>query len=250
MYLTNVHGRLWARSVSCSVLLLVATVCAAAPSPAQRVEAAARQWLAEQATLKGLVNPRFELHLVERAATPVPPCPQPVEVEPVETRYLSRMRFVAACPGDAGWRREWVVRAEVSALVVVAAAPVQANRVIAEAEVVQERRTLVDMDDALPSPEAVVGQASTRALRTGQVVSPRWLAQPLVLKRGDSVTIVARNEGVEVQVAGEALEPGRRGDVVRVRNVGTGKVIRARVLDAAVVEPESIGRSLPDQSRD
>ena len=142
------------------------------------------------------------------------------------------------------------MRAEVSALVVVAAAPVQANRVIAEAEVVQERRTLADMDDALPSPEAVVGQASTRALRTGQVVSPRWLAQPLVLKRGDSVTIVARNEGVEVQVAGEALEPGRRGDVVRVRNVGTGKVIRARVLDAAVVEPESIGRSLPDQSRD
>lgn len=253
MSIKNVHGRWWA-GAACAVLLWGPLALSAAPlsAPAQRVEAAARQWLAEQATVKGLVAPQFELSLVERGGTtPAAACAQAVAVEAVETRYLSRMRFAATCPGNAGWQREWIVRAEVSALVVVAAAPVQANRAMAEADLAQERRTLVDMADALPSIDAAVGQASTRALRSGQVVSPRWLVQPLLLKRGDSVSIVARNGLIEVQVPGEALEPGRRDQVVRVRNTGTGKVIRARVVEAGVVEPESMGQqSMGDQSRD
>lgn len=251
MSVKKVHGHLWAGAALAGVLCGPLSLSAAPlQAPAQRVETAARQWLAEQATLKGLVAPQFELSLVERGTTPAAACAQAVVVEAVETRYLSRMRFAATCPGSAGWQREWVVRAEVSALVVVAAAPVQANRAMAEADLAQERRTLVDMADALPSVDAAVGQASTRALRTGQVVSPRWLVQPLLLKRGDSVSIVARNGPIEVQVPGEAMEPGRRGQVVRVRNAGTGKVIRARVVEAGLVEPEGMVQSMGDQSRD
>ena len=42
------------------------------------------------------------------------------------------------------------------------------------------------------------------------------------------------------KAAGEALEPGRMRQVVRVRNSSTGRVIRARVLGDGVVEPEVI----------
>lgn len=247
-------ARLWAvRGATFVALWAAALAMAAGPAvdPAARVEAAARQWLSEQATLKGLVEPQFEIHVASGSQAAPAPCAQPLAVEPVETRYLSRMRFSASCPGAQGWQREWIVRAGVSALVVVAATDVPANRALAESDLAQERRRLTDMADALPAIDAAVGQASTRALRTGQLVSARTLAQPVVLKRGASVSIVARNGPIEVTVAGEALEAGRRGEIVRVRNTGTGKVIRARVLDAAVVEPESIGESTSTpQSRD
>ncbi|NMM76298.1 flagella basal body P-ring formation protein FlgA [Rhodococcus sp. SRB_17] len=222
---------------------------AASPEPAVQVEAAVRQFLAEQATLKGLVDPAFELSFVSRAPVPAP-CPQAVAVDAMETRYLSRMRFSATCPGQAGWQRDWIVRAEVSAMVVVAATDVPANRPLAEADLTQERRKLADMADSLPALDAAIGQASARALRAGQVVQPRFLAQPVLVKRGDSVHIVARSGPVEVQVAGEALESGRRGAIVRVRNTSTGKIIRARVLDSAVVEPESMAGSYSGQSND
>jgi flagella basal body P-ring formation protein FlgA len=38
-------------------------------------------------------------------------------------------------------------------------------------------------------------------------------------------------------MAGEALDNGTRGAVVRVRNASSGSVIRARVRDMGVVEP-------------
>ncbi|NMM79788.1 flagella basal body P-ring formation protein FlgA [Acidovorax sp. SRB_14] len=223
---------------------------AASPEPAAApVEAAVRHFLTEQATLKGLVDPAFALSFVSRTPAPAP-CPQAIAVDAVETRYLSRMRFTAACPGPSGWQRDWIVRAEVSALVVVAAVDLPANRLLAEADVAQERRKLTDMDDSLPALDAAIGQASTRALRAGQVVQPRFLAQPLLVKRGDSVNIVARSGPVVVQVAGEALESGRRGGIVRVRNTSTGKIIRARVSGSAVVEPESMAGLHSGQSMD
>jgi flagella basal body P-ring formation protein FlgA len=229
---------------------LLASAAGPAPAPAARVEAAARQFLQDQATLKGLVDPAFELHLAT-SPQPLAPCPTPVDVQALETRYLSRMRFSATCPGEGGWQRDWTVRAEVTAVVVVAAADVPANRPLTDADLAQERRKLTDMADALPAPDAAIGQASTRALRTGQVVVPRFLAQPLLIKRGEQVTIQARSGPIEVNVAGEALEPGRRGEVLRVRNSSTGKVIRARVLDSGLVEPENMGRaSGAAQSRD
>lgn len=228
---------------------LVVAVAGPQPEVAARVEAAAREFLMEQATLKGLVEPTFELNLVTRPQA-LAACKQPVVVQALDTRYLSRMQFSAHCPGTEGWPRNWVVRAEVSAKVVVAVVDVPANRPLTEADLAQERRTLSDMADALPALEAAMGQASKRSLRTGQVVQPRFLAQPLLVKRGDSVNILARNGPIEVNVAGEALEAGRRGEVLRVRNAGTGKVIRARVLDSGVVEPESMAVSASAQSRD
>ena len=54
---------------------------------------------------------------------------------------------------------------------------------------------------------------------------------------GRVVLIEARSGPIQVTASGEALEPGRQGDVVRVRNVNTGKVIRARVVDTGTVQP-------------
>ncbi len=146
MYTKNVHGQPLLRAAFVGALLGATLSQAASPEPAAQVEAAVRQFLAEQATLKGLVDPAFELSFVSRAPA-LAPCAQAVAVDAVETRYLSRMRFSATCPGQAGWQRDWIVRAEVSAMVVVAATDVPANRPLAEADLAQERRKLADMAD-------------------------------------------------------------------------------------------------------
>lgn len=247
----SIYGRSLAPLAITGALLwpLLAASVEAAPEVAARVEAAAQRLLSEQAAHKGLVEPEFKLNLVT-SPQPLTPCQLPVSVEPVDTRYLSRMRFAVKCPGKDGWQRDWIVRAEVTALVVVAATDVPANRALSEDDLAQERRRLTDMAEAVSTLKAVVGQSSTRALRTGQVVLPNFLALPILVKRGDSVTIRARSGAVEVNAAGEALEPGRRGDFIRVRNSSTGKVIRARVLNSGMVEPEGMAEASEAQSED
>ncbi len=158
------------------------------------------------------------------------------------------MRFTATCD-DAGaaWSAEFIVRGSVTADVVVAAADVRAGSIIDAAALAIERRELANVADALSDPAAIEGKSSRRALRRGQVVSRRWLIEPMLVKRGADVNIVARNTGVEVHVAGEALGNGRRDDVVTVRNKTNGNTLRARVIGDNTVEPVDAPTSPPSR---
>ena len=74
-------------------------------------------------------------------------------------------------------------------------------------------------------------------MRAGQ------LSSPVLVKRGDAVLMLARREGIEVSMAGEALDAGARGAMVRVRNAGSGQVVRMRVAGQGTVEPIDSGLS-------
>lgn len=171
------------------------------------------------------------------SARPAPSCSAPVEVEAVDTRQFARMRFVARCPVAPGWRHDFVVRARVSAQVAVTAMPLRAGVVLTDEHITLERRDVTLIGDAIGAPDAAVGQTSRRSLRSGEVLRANQLAAPIVVKRGDQVLMVARHEGIEVSMAGEALDAGARGAVVRVRNAASGQVVRMRVADAGTVEP-------------
>lgn len=202
------------------------------------IEQAAREQIDKQLLSSGLSEPQVELNVL--SARPAPPCGAPVEVEALETRQFARMRFLARCPassGASGWRQDFVVRARVSAVVAVTAAQVAPNQPISPDQVTLERRDVTLVSDAIGAPELAVGQTSRRSLRAGEILRSSQLAAPLVIKRGDQVQMVARVEGIEVSMAGEALDPGVLGAVVRVRNTASGQVVRMRVAGAGAVEP-------------
>jgi len=183
----------------------------------------------------GLTEPQFEIAVV--TPRPAPPCSQQVAIEALDTRSPQRMRFVARCPDTPGWRYEYAVRARVSAMVAIAAAPVAANEALSDAQVTIERRDISNIADPISNPADAVGQMSRRMLRPGDILRSGQLSSPVLVKRGDAVMMVARREGIEVSMAGEALDAGGKGAVVRVRNAGSGQVVRMRVAGPGTVEP-------------
>lgn len=212
---------------------------------AAHVESVARQanWREPQWVLTVLDN------TVARRGEAALSCAQAVTVEERDTRFVSRMRFAVRCPAEPGWQREVVVRAEVSAQVLVMAQDVPAGRALQDDDLTLARRDVTLLPDALSDAEGAVGLTDSRTLRAGQVVSRRALIMPVLVVRGHGVSIVARQGGIAVSVAGEALDSGRAGELIRVRNSASGKVIRARVTAEGKVEPESIPVSSP-QSRE
>ena len=221
------------------MLLPFSAAWAAAPSVEKQVQTEARRLLEESADRAGLVEPMFDLTLV-KSARPIPACAQAVVVEAVDTRHPSRMRLAAICPGTEGWRQEFVVRASVSAKVLVASVDMQANKPIAEADLTLDRRDISATPDAMSDVDAVAGMSSRRPLRSGDVLRKSALVAATLVKRGDAVRIVARSGQIEVTVAGEALESGGRDAIVKVRNTGNGNVIRARVVSEGTVQPEVV----------
>lgn len=204
-----------------------------------RVELLAREQLAQQADAAGLLEPQFQVAVV-KSTRPVPACAQAVALEAADSRSAQRMRFVAVCPGSNGWRYEMLVRGSVTAQVAVTSVAVTANTPLQAGDVVLARRDVSMVPDSISSLTGAVGQSSRRSLRSGEVLRQGQLAAPVLIKRGSAVSIVARKEQVEVSMAGEALEPGALGQLIRVRNATSGTVIRARVVDAGLVEPADI----------
>jgi flagella basal body P-ring formation protein FlgA len=199
------------------------------------VEQAARSALARQAGEAGLIEPRFELAAV-RSGRPPAPCRQPVSVEPVDTRQMARMRFTAVCGGADGWRYDFVVRASISARVAVAAADMGAGALFSSKDVLLERKDISAIPDSISDLTVFDGMAARRSVRAGELLRQNMLLAPVLVKRGAAVRIVARREQIEVSMAGEALDAGARGALLRVRNAN-GTVIRARVTGADMVEP-------------
>ncbi len=147
------------------------------------------------------------------------------------------MRFAVTCNGE---KRDVIVRATIAAEVVVSTQTVKAGELIDAAALTLERREVTATPGAIANIEDVAGKSSRRALRAGQLVDRRWLNEPVLVKRNSRVTIVARNAGVEVHVAAEAMQSGRRGEVISVKNAANGTVVRVRVIAQDTVEPLEI----------
>ena len=221
-----------------------------AVSPAAQVEATAREALQARADRAGWLEASFDVTVLDAPLAKAPACAQPLKVLPADVRHATRMRFDVACDAPQAWQRDVVVRAKITARVVVMVKDVPSGRVIQDGDVALDARDVTVMPDAVSDPQAVTGFASRRSLRTGQVVSQRALLTPVLVQRGQSVAIEASHGGITVNVPGEAMDTGRAGEAVRVRNVSSGKVIRARVIDAGKVVPENMPGSSVVQSLD
>jgi flagella basal body P-ring formation protein FlgA len=200
-----------------------------------KIKETALATLEQQGQASSLTEPRFEVELVKNSR-PLPACPQGISVETLDARNPARMRFVAVCDAQPGWRYEFLVRARVSARVVVAASDLMPGKFLSPSDVLLERHDISGIPDSLPDLAAIEGLSTRRTVKAGDVLRQNMLVAPPLVKRGDQVRIVARREQIEVSMSGEAMETGARGALVRVRNA-SGTIIRARVTEQGTVEP-------------
>jgi len=88
------------------------------------------------------------------------------------------------------------------------------------------------------SMEDVVGKVLKKDVPANTVVTDQILEDRVVVKRGDYVTIVAESSKLVVQARGKTVDKGRIGDVIRVRNMASGKEVAAKVVSGGVVRVE------------
>jgi flagellar basal body P-ring formation protein FlgA len=239
---TPVAPRYRARIAAAALALL--PFAALADSSAQmlgQVEDAARALLEEQAERDGLTDARISVTVKAPYRAP-PPCVGQIEVVAQDVRSPQRMRFIATCKDSEGWSRKVQARAHIAADVVVAATDLPARQALGDSDVIVEQRDITGIPDYFADPADVIGMAGRRTLRSGEVLRKRYLAAAVLVHRGDPVRIVARKDGIEVQMGGEMLDSGGADDIVRVRNLSSGKVLRARVTGVGEVEPAGSGQ--------
>lgn len=84
------------------------------------------------------------------------------------------------------------------------------------------------------------GARAVRAIPAGAIVRPglvRAAGAEVLVRRNSSVVMRITGECFQITAHGQALEDGRRGDVIKVRNTDSKRVVVAKVADDGTVEP-------------
>jgi flagella basal body P-ring formation protein FlgA len=225
-----------------ALLLLTTSAQAQADAAAQvhqAVENRLRVMLDQQATRLGWqgMQLRYDISVPASVAS-LPSCSEALQVQATGDAPLAmeRQQLQIRCPASPGWALSATGQAHVFLPAVHAEGIIDRGQTLTANHLKLQRINIAKARRGYYNRlEDVIGQAAKRRIRAGQTITPALLEQAIAIKRGQPVKIVANNEGIEASTSGEALSDGQPGDVIRVRNTRSGKVIDAKVLKEGVV---------------
>jgi flagella basal body P-ring formation protein FlgA len=84
-------------------------------------------------------------------------------------------------------------------------------------------------------PQLVLGKIVKRRIRAGTVLRANMLSIPKAVQRGQDVLIEADAGGIQIRAKGVALGTGQVGDVIKVKNHMSGRIVQAIIKAQGIV---------------
>ncbi|WIW71014.1 flagellar basal body P-ring formation chaperone FlgA [Anaerosinus gibii] len=81
-----------------------------------------------------------------------------------------------------------------------------------------------------------VGLVARRNINIGVPITKSLLDKEILIKRSDMINLLSKVNGVEIVVPGMAMQNGRVGDRIRVKNTLSNKIVMGRVIDEKTVQ--------------
>jgi len=121
--------------------------------------------------------------------------------------------------------------------VVVTKKPLGRYRTITQDDVHMQKMDITNLpNDIITNYKDVLGKRVRRNIWAKVVLRAEYIEFPPLVKRGDTVLIVAESEKMKITALGEVRKSGRRGERVKVINLNSNKRIFARVIDENTVK--------------
>ena len=100
--------------------------------------------------------------------------------------------------------------------VIVARRSLAKGKLLNENDIRIEYQENLKGTDYFSDPREVLGKAAATNVREGAVLTARLVHKPILVKKGEVVTVVAKNAGITITSTGKALEDGSEGDLIMV----------------------------------
>lgn len=149
----------------------------------------------------------------------------------------SRLTVGVRCSAPKPWRLYVPVRVTRHIEVLVASRPLPRGVALTEDAIRYAPRDPADLSGAwYTQPKQLLGLETRRAIRAGEVLSPQLVTSARLIRRGQELILFATTGAMTVTMKGKALEDGVEGDIVRVRNLSSNRIVEGRVIDADKVQ--------------
>jgi len=222
--------------ITISAALLTTAAAAAEFQPLEEVRTSAREFATRQ--IAGVdKNSVVEIgHLDSRLG--LPHCNRPLDAELLgQQRSSPNITVTIKCQSERPWSVHVPVKISSFADIFVAARPLPKGVAIQLSDLRQERRETSPLRNGyFENAETVVGRIPKRSLPMGAAVTPGDLELSRIIQRGNKVTIIANSGSISVRMPGKALDDAAAGELIKVENIASKRVIEAVVLRPGVVE--------------
>ncbi|MFW6335490.1 MAG: flagellar basal body P-ring formation chaperone FlgA [Desulfosalsimonas sp.] len=129
-------------------------------------------------------------------------------------------------------------RVEAEVPVAAAAGKLSRGDVIAESDVTMKPVNIAGLRRPCLEKDKAVGKRLRRPVGPGKPISKSDLERPVLVKRRQMVTMVLENGALHLQTRGVAEENGKKGDLITVKNMRSGREVSCQVTGQKKVRVE------------
>jgi flagella basal body P-ring formation protein FlgA len=167
----------------------------------------------------------------------LPQCADPLEVSTTNGLIKAgRTTIGVRCNSGKKWSIFTSAIIKTYQIVVVLTQPIQRGEIITRQHLAIEKREVSNLrEDFVTQIEQVENKQVIRPLDAGTILSVRNLVEPKLVKRGDKVIISTMRPDFSIRMNGEAMMDGTKGQLIRVKNQNSGRIINATVIEPGLV---------------
>lgn len=188
----------------------------------------------EQATaaMRASLPPEARLEVIELSRAPVPEGGVHFPLELLKKDLWRGYVQYDPTRKHEVWAR---VRVTVRHDRVVAAVPLKAGERLGAAQLRVEQVDAAPDSQHVARLEDAIGLIARRPFAAGMPLSARMLDKPAAVERGDTVRLRAIAGAAQITIEVQATASGKPGDLIAVKNLSSGRMLRARVERAGEV---------------
>lgn len=164
-------------------------------------------------------------------------CSKPLSLKKNGDKLMGRISIAVRCEGNKPWKIYVPVTVMAYRKVVTAAVPLARNQVLEPTLLKLTEKEVSRLTQGyFSSFSAVNGKLLNRPLQLSGVLQPSMVIEPIIIKRGDEVIIIAKTGALSVRSAGIAINNGRLGQQIQVKNKASKRIVTARVISSQQVQ--------------
>ncbi len=169
----------------------------------------------------GRLDPRLRLH----------DCDQKLEAFlPNGGRTTGNTTVGIRCPGTKSWSLYVPVTVNIFKKVVITTEALPRNTLLTPAHLKLARRNLAKLPQGYyVNAERLVGMRLKRNLGAGIALTPGMIKAQTLIKRGQNVVLISQARGISVHMQGKAMASGARGELIRVKNMSSKRIVEGTV---------------------
>lgn len=140
------------------------------------------------------------------------------------------------CKGPKPWTVYLPAHIKVFANVITTTQPLPRGSVISEADIISIRQELGQLSSGyFTKKEAVIGKVVRQNMPAGKAITPNRVKAPIIVRRGEKVSIIATVGALKVIGKGEALRNAAEGELVSVRNSRSKRIVQGIAVKSGTV---------------